>query len=777
MGRSVKGSSAKTAGHSRKAHLESPPKRHRTSPVPAPGHAQEEEDISIELDDVDFPSRPSPNENQAANAGADQRTQRRQQRAAAQLDKPLHVAHARAHTSPLHNAATKLPHSKNEATPRKHLPSAGSPQQQSAEGRPSASKSELAPRGIAQHRRSPAAGCFPVARPQQPTKQSQGPPRTSQQLLRPVLEPSRDPETAGELGPTSNGGREHSASPATLPPKPPTQQSGRPPKAAPAPRNANRRLRPSPRDAQQMEELPRVGTQLPVPPWVVGYLRQRLLDPNSGAAAGMALRPALHTLQVGSADATPDHEGPVRGELVETLAQTVRTPGANHSLLLIGPRGVGKSLVVERALQQLQQSHNPVGEPAVLGVVRLSGLVHSEERTAFREAARQLCRAFDCSFSRAASLEDNLSFMREMMQELHRAHKAVVFVLDEFDLFAKGTRQTLLYNLLDAMQATDMQAAVVGMSCRLDVMEMLEKRVRSRFSHTTRLILDLPEPPLHPSLSSIAALRPTPASGPSTCAGPGYGLGPSPNDCPAEADFPGSILEAMLQLPNEGPGTPRLQAEGAACSAEAAAGAGVMRQAFNRDLTSAVKSVKIQTKMRALHTKGLCSPRDLQQASLAAVCGMGREPRQPLQHHLLAALTATDEVYQSQARMVAGLSVLEMYMLVAVLRLTRKGQLPCNFEQAMEEYGLLNQMQRHPDAHPRPLALRAFERLLACALLTPTDSSARLQPSKGLKEFQPVMVNVTKVEVEQGMRMHGSCPPLLQTWLVKDVVTSGNLLM
>ena len=78
-----------------------------------------------------------------------------------------------------------------------------------------------------------------------------------------------------------------------------------------------------------------------------------------------------------------------------------------------------------------------------------------------------------------------------------------------------------------------------------------------------------------------------------------------------------------------------------------------------------------------------------------------------------------------QARMVAGLSVLEMYMLVAVLRLTRKGQLPCKFEQAMEEYGLLNQMQRHPDAHPRPLALRAFERLLACALLTPTDSSAR----------------------------------------------------
>lgn len=48
--------------------------------------------------------------------------------------------------------------------------------------------------------------------------------------------------------------------------------------------------------------------------------------------------------------------------------------------------------VVDRALRQLQQNHNPAGEPAVLGVVRLSGLIHADERTAFREAARQMCK-------------------------------------------------------------------------------------------------------------------------------------------------------------------------------------------------------------------------------------------------------------------------------------------------------------------------------------------------------------------------------------------------
>ena len=43
---------------------------------------------------------------------------------------------------------------------------------------------------------------------------------------------------------------------------------------------------------------------------------------------------------------------------------------------------------------------------------------------------------------------------------LCRGMKSVVFVLDELDLFAQKARQTLLYNLLDALQAADMQASL-----------------------------------------------------------------------------------------------------------------------------------------------------------------------------------------------------------------------------------------------------------------------------------------------------------------------------
>jgi origin recognition complex subunit 4 len=61
--------------------------------------------------------------------------------------------------------------------------------------------------------------------------------------------------------------------------------------------------------------------------------------------------------------------------------------------------------------------------------------------------------------------------------------KAVVFVMDEFDLFAQHPRQTLLYNLFDIAQSRKAPIAVLGLTTRIDVTNSLEKRVKSRFSH------------------------------------------------------------------------------------------------------------------------------------------------------------------------------------------------------------------------------------------------------------------------------------------------------
>ncbi|CAB3986929.1 cyclin-dependent kinase 2 [Paramuricea clavata] len=61
--------------------------------------------------------------------------------------------------------------------------------------------------------------------------------------------------------------------------------------------------------------------------------------------------------------------------------------------------------------------------------------------------------------------------------------RPILFILDEFDLFIFHKNQTLLYNLFDISQSAQNPVLVIGLTCRLDVVEHLEKRVKSRFSH------------------------------------------------------------------------------------------------------------------------------------------------------------------------------------------------------------------------------------------------------------------------------------------------------
>jgi origin recognition complex subunit 4 len=53
-------------------------------------------------------------------------------------------------------------------------------------------------------------------------------------------------------------------------------------------------------------------------------------------------------------------------------------------------RGISMQLV-GRAVQELVQKYNTNAASPTVGIVQLNGLIHSEERVAFREIARQLC--------------------------------------------------------------------------------------------------------------------------------------------------------------------------------------------------------------------------------------------------------------------------------------------------------------------------------------------------------------------------------------------------
>lgn len=170
-------------------------------------------------------------------------------------------------------------------------------------------------------------------------------------------------------------------------------------------------------------------------------------------------------------------------------------------MLIIGARGSGKTTLVETAISALVDDH-----PREFHVVRLNGLLQTDDKLALREIWRQLgveMELDDDAQPKTTNFADTLQSILAILShpdELQanegdevvedepdpaRTANAVVFVLDEFDHFATHPRQTLLYNLFDIAQAKKAPIAVLGLTCKVDVVDSLEKRVKSRFSHRT----------------------------------------------------------------------------------------------------------------------------------------------------------------------------------------------------------------------------------------------------------------------------------------------------
>jgi origin recognition complex subunit 4 len=174
---------------------------------------------------------------------------------------------------------------------------------------------------------------------------------------------------------------------------------------------------------------------------------------------------------------------------VNTVVSQTITAGESNSMLLIGARGSGKTALVNHVLREQAKEH-----PDDFHAVRLNGFIHTDDKIALREIWRQLGREMDLDEEEnttrnyadtLASLLALLSHPLELGQEQApgQTNKSVIFILDEFELFASHPRQTLLYNLFDIAQSRKAPIAVLGLTTRIDVAESLEKRVKSRFSH------------------------------------------------------------------------------------------------------------------------------------------------------------------------------------------------------------------------------------------------------------------------------------------------------
>ncbi|KAM7104984.1 origin recognition complex subunit 4 isoform 3-T3 [Molossus nigricans] len=166
--------------------------------------------------------------------------------------------------------------------------------------------------------------------------------------------------------------------------------------------------------------------------------------------------------------------------LIELLKRTA-IHGESNSVLLVGPRGSGKTMLINHALKELMEVED-VSENVLQ--VHLNGLLQINDKIALKEITRQLNLENVVGDKVFGSFAENLSFILEALKKGDRTSSCpVIFILDEFDLFAHHRNQTLLYNLFDISQSAQTPIAVIGLTCRLDILELLEKRVKSRFSH------------------------------------------------------------------------------------------------------------------------------------------------------------------------------------------------------------------------------------------------------------------------------------------------------
>uniref|UniRef100_A0A7N0VGQ0 Origin of replication complex subunit 4 n=1 Tax=Kalanchoe fedtschenkoi TaxID=63787 RepID=A0A7N0VGQ0_KALFE len=347
------------------------------------------------------------------------------------------------------------------------------------------------------------------------------------------------------------------------------------------------------------------------------------------------------------------------------------TEACNNSVLLLGPRGCGKTAVMELVLKDVL-----VEFPDMISVIRLNGMLHADDNCAIKEIARQLCLEHQLSFSKMVSFDDNSQFMIAMLRECGLAHKTIIFVLDEFDLFSQG-KQRLLYSLLDAMQSVSSQAVVIGVSCRLDADQLLEKRVRSRFSHRKLLFL------------------------------------------PPSKEESERLFKHIISLPTTSDLPDRYATE------------------FNAKLHDILMSKRFKEIFEAL-TISDSTVSHLLKFLFCVVTQMDMKTGLLSIENFETARSIIQR--QPKMEALQDCSILELYILVCMRRLEAKEESSYNFNSIMKEYKTIHDSFQTSDYYSRSVCLRAFEHLLQRQLVCFSDNrgnsqSVEFRPVKLLVSF------------------------------------------
>lgn len=148
----------------------------------------------------------------------------------------------------------------------------------------------------------------------------------------------------------------------------------------------------------------------------------------------------------------------------------------NSAVLLLGESGSGKTHIIEYCLRKLQQAKGDIV------VLRAFGGGYVSDVECVRHLATQVTDCFAAVPSGGASFQRHMDWLRDVLKDSFKNATSVVMVLDKFEHFCTNPRQTLLYNLFDIAQEVGVRLSIIATSSSVNVLGLLEKRIRSRFS-------------------------------------------------------------------------------------------------------------------------------------------------------------------------------------------------------------------------------------------------------------------------------------------------------
>ncbi|KAK0175710.1 hypothetical protein PV327_009439 [Microctonus hyperodae] len=413
------------------------------------------------------------------------------------------------------------------------------------------------------------------------------------------------------------------------------------------------------------------------------------------------------------------HHVKERQHILELMKRTVEL-GESNSALLIGPRGSGKTTLVNSVMKELS-STKYFKENAL--IVNLHGLVHTDDRLALKDATRQMQLENVVGDKVFGTFAENLSFLLECLKSGNKKKsKPCIFLLDEFDLFCNHHNQTLLYNLFDVAQSAQAPICVLGITCRLDVIELLEKRVKSRFSH--RQIFLFPGDNGASEQSTITAF-----------------------------DERLKLFQHLLSVPDdENINLDEHDCEDFTINPQFGA-------TWNKYIEKLVSNVTLVNLLKRMYQLDV-NERTFRNFLAIAVSSLD-EKHQTLEVNDF--VEASKMLSQDDKILILeGLSVLELALIIAMKHETEtfEGE-PLNFETVFNRYMKFANQTSSIESVQRPVIMKAFEHIKNLELLAPVGGTN----SKSEKEYQYYKFLLTPQQVIEAVKNYPELPTDVKQWV------------